>query len=268
MHGWGTKEFVSGDCYVGQFEQNMQQGHGLYTWPNGNFYIGSFEQGQMTGWGIKDMNGDVYTGEWKDGQASGVGRKVFMALDSHEGCYLNDLRHGYGVYRWNQGDVYAGFWAAGRQEGWGTYTHYNGHVFQGQWSEGQKHGTGVLTSGTETWKETWERGICTKQERINLVPTRFLQTTSLPEYKQQYEALQQDISYARQELERLQNQVVTISARSDASVCVCIACMERPRSCVLRPCAHIALCSSCAQRVHRCPVCRTDIENTQLVFMA
>ncbi|CAE8634948.1 unnamed protein product [Polarella glacialis] len=39
----------------------------------------------------------------------------------------------------------------------------------------------------------------------------------------------------------------------------CCVCLELPRSVVLYPCRHYALCGSCAMRLFQCPVCRTTI---------
>ncbi|CAK9058514.1 unnamed protein product [Durusdinium trenchii] len=41
----------------------------------------------------------------------------------------------------------------------------------------------------------------------------------------------------------------------------CCVCMEAPRSVVLEPCMHYALCLSCAQQMRSCPVCRRGIRS-------
>ena len=53
----------------------------------------------------------------------------------------------------------------------------------------------------------------------------------------------------------------------DQSAYECCVCLEAPKDCVLSPCAHQCMCSTCARRIaagpprtRRCPVCRTPIE--------
>ena len=42
------------------------------------------------------------------------GVKVFKCGDMHEGWYVQDVRHGRGVYVWANGDRYDGAWANGK----------------------------------------------------------------------------------------------------------------------------------------------------------
>merc|ERR1712196_178698 len=39
----------------------------------------------------------------------------------------------------------------------------------------------------------------------------------------------------------------------------CCVCLDNPRSIVLQPCWHHVLCSSCAESLSICPICRTPI---------
>lgn len=49
--------------------------------------------------------------------------------------------------------------------------------------------------------------------------------------------------------------------------CCCI-CLDKPRSVVLQPCLHFALCGSCAAGVSRCPICRAHIDRRDTVIAA
>lgn len=70
-------------------------------------------------------------------------------------------------------------------------------------------------------------------------------------------ALQQELSTA------LQNVNEELEARTK-----CCVCREVERQVVLQPCRHLALCSGCARRVTRCPLCRRDIERFEAVSVA
>ena len=40
---------------------------------------------------------------------------------------------------------------------------------------------------------------------------------------------------------------------------LCCVCFERERNVLLQPCAHLAICSVCAEQVGGCPICRQKI---------
>lgn len=46
----------------------------------------------------------------------------------------------------------------------------------------------------------------------------------------------------------------------------CKICMEKPMNCVFMPCSHYMCCTRCAQRVSRCPICRTDVTSNLPLF--
>lgn len=48
----------------------------------------------------------------------------------------------------------------------------------------------------------------------------------------------------------------------------CCVCREVERQVLLRPCQHLALCSGCARRVDRCPLCRRGIDRYEVVCVA
>ena len=47
---------------------------------------------------------------------------------------------------------------------------------------------------------------------------------------------------------------------------LCCICMSRPVGMVLCPCGHMT-CSECAPKISECPLCRTEVERRQKVFI-
>lgn len=41
----------------------------------------------------------------------------------------------------------------------------------------------------------------------------------------------------------------------------CIVCQNQPLNCVLLPCRHTCVCSTCFQKLDRCPMCRSHVES-------
>jgi len=62
-------------------------------------------------------------------------------------------------------------------------------------------------------------------------------------------ALQQELSQA------LRNVHGELESRTK-----CCVCREAERQVLLRPCQHFALCSDCAGRLSKCPLCRSTVE--------
>lgn len=46
----------------------------------------------------------------------------------------------------------------------------------------------------------------------------------------------------------------------------CVVCMDSAINCVLLPCAHYAVCLSCARQLRSCPVCRASISEAKQVY--
>lgn len=64
---------------------------------------------------------------------------------TYDGDWLNDQRHGYGVWSRTDGTRYAGQWENDKPHGEGTIFFADGTVYTGQWEEGKRNGPGTLT---------------------------------------------------------------------------------------------------------------------------
>eukprot|EP00439_Symbiodinium_sp_Y106_P032174 s1588_g3.t2 len=47
----------------------------------------------------------------------------------------------------------------------------------------------------------------------------------------------------------------------------CVVCLEAPRRILLMPCRHVCCCKDCAERLDRCPMCRTETTSLAEVFL-
>lgn len=56
----------------------------------------------------------------------------------------NGFRHGYGIYRYSNGDEYHGEWKEGKRSGKGKLTMSDLSEYEGNWSNGKKNGKGIM----------------------------------------------------------------------------------------------------------------------------
>ena len=68
---------------------------------------------------------------------------------SYTGQIKNDTENGYGTFRWDNGEVYEGYWVIGERSGKGKYTFETGDIYEGDFINAAKSGKGKYT-----WKES------------------------------------------------------------------------------------------------------------------
>ena len=70
----GATVVVGWQKYVGEFEDDLQSGEGMLTWPNAQKYVGEFKNDKPNGQGTYSFPGGAkYVGEIKDGLYNGQG---------------------------------------------------------------------------------------------------------------------------------------------------------------------------------------------------
>lgn len=103
----------------------MADGKGTLSFYNGDKYIGNFSWNKRNGYG-------VYSGSQLDNRFS------------YEGFWLDDKKHGLGVYWFPNKDQYEGMWHEDLRHGNGTYDFSSGESYNGEWRYDQIHGKGVF----------------------------------------------------------------------------------------------------------------------------
>lgn len=64
------------------------------------------------------------------------------------------------------------------------------------------------------------------------------------------------------ELEKVQQELNNLEIEQQ-----CVVCCDAPRSVVLIPCKHLAVCADCSKLLKDCPVCRTKIQTAIEIFV-
>lgn len=65
--------------------------------------------------------------------------------------------------------------------------------------------------------------------------------------------------------DELQGRINQLERQLDAAT-KCVACLVEEKDTVLEPCSHLCMCSGCAARVQRCPICRATVRARKHAF--
>lgn len=162
VNGWGKWIFDNG-YYEGFWVNGNREGYGLYSWNTEGTYIGFFKNNMLEGYGsYENSSGKIVAGMYADGMANGLGEQVendewsqgyyvnHTLTDEYDftnhykdyGCKAGDCQDGYGQYKWENGDLYTGFFKNGVMH-LGSYSFSNGDLYKGMFNEkGEMHGQG------------------------------------------------------------------------------------------------------------------------------
>jgi predicted nucleic acid-binding Zn ribbon protein len=86
-----------------------------------------------------------YMGERKDGQRHGKGVYRYSNGDVYDGEFVNDKRHGFGAMHFVNGDHYIGQFSEDRQQGEGWLKYNTGDEYKGGFENNKRHGYGIYT---------------------------------------------------------------------------------------------------------------------------
>lgn len=159
-HGYGTITFTSGseyDKYTGDLYEDQIQGFGTLTYKNGQKYVGEFVANLFQGQGtMYYADGRIESGQWENDVYKGKGT---VSNNKSTGCISGNCDDGYGVYTWDTGEKYEGYWSDGMRNGQGTNYFSSGAVYTGEWKDDMKHGVGSYTykpgSSYERYEGNW-----------------------------------------------------------------------------------------------------------------
>jgi hypothetical protein len=95
-------------------------------------------------WNPNPMDNEtvLWQGNVKDGYAHGEGLLTWYYFKRVVSTYKGEMRlgrpHGYGVYRFADGDIYEGSWHDGKRHGFGRQWFAHGESYIGEWELDQQ----------------------------------------------------------------------------------------------------------------------------------
>jgi hypothetical protein len=129
----GSRTYVNGVIYTGQFKNNMREGFGSILYPQ-----------QHPSQRLK------YEGEWLTDKIHGNGIMTWIGGETYEGQWNNGIKHGFGKYSWAGGKTYVGEWRYGNMSGkgilqYGKHSEIPGRKsYEGEFRNDIPHGQGII----------------------------------------------------------------------------------------------------------------------------
>ena len=158
--GYGVYQDAKGR-YTGFFSNQLPDGFGIMNRMSGAAYIGQFSNGKFAKSGTYYWSdGTRYIGQWQDGKRQGLGIEIQSDGTTNTDLYVNDdladaikpgpangdTKNGWGVYIYDDGSVYEGYFRKGNRDGYGKLTLTDGSIYQGQFAKDKYEGYGVISN--------------------------------------------------------------------------------------------------------------------------
>ncbi len=90
---------------------------------------------------------------------SAASRTIKFADGIYSGVNVDGVRQGYGTFKYNNGDVYTGWWANNKRDNTGTCTYKNGDTYEGNWKDDTYDGYGHFTCANgDEYRGRWKSG--------------------------------------------------------------------------------------------------------------
>ena len=147
FYGWNIYVKNNGLLYIGLFNNDILNGHGLCFNPeNGYLFKGILKDFQKEGFGVElSSEGNNYKGEFKEDKKNGKGEIIFKNKDIYKGEFSNDIINGIGQYIWNNNNKeYNGNFVNGKMDGNGLLKWDDNLYYKGLFINGIKEGKGEI----------------------------------------------------------------------------------------------------------------------------
>jgi hypothetical protein len=195
QHGEGTHYYTNGTTKAGIWKEGQYQGtitsvtgcifgdcdngYGTYVWSTGEKYTGNWSNKKRKGQGDNYFaSGEKYSGEWLNDKRHGYGTNTYLdgtektgmweydryvgSGSNNYGCISGNCDNGYGVYTWQSGERYEGYWKNKKRNGQGTNYFSTGAYYEGEFKDDKKHGVGfykyIETSPYESYYGDYNMG--------------------------------------------------------------------------------------------------------------
>lgn len=151
--------------FLGQVDskkKKIMEGVCHYKDSEGNYFLSCYERNLPHKYGLfASKTGEYFLGEYMDGNRV-YGKSYYPdQKKTYDGSYEDNLPHGVGVLKFDDGREYRGQFFGGKPDGKGVYNWPNGNKYEGEFKDGKQHGMGYLyvAKNQKTFLTYWEDGV-------------------------------------------------------------------------------------------------------------
>ena len=139
--GFGTMTYKDKSTHSGNWQYGIKEGYGMFTLPNGKYKIGIYQNDVPDGY-LEDYTGAMPKYELYS-KNKFIKEFKFLKNDSTNRCQYGDCKDGYGIFIYENGNQFKGFFKNGNAK-MGMINFKNGDVYQGNFNEeGEFEGVGI-----------------------------------------------------------------------------------------------------------------------------
>ena len=139
-----------GNVYNGEIKNNSKEikhGRGLLIIKHSGKYLGYVEENKKSIYGYLFSYNFTYRGQFKDDLREGFGIEKYNNGEIYKGYYSKNLFNGFGILNSINGDIFIGEYKNRIKEGFGINYFMNGDKYIGEYKEGVQNGFGIKFNG-------------------------------------------------------------------------------------------------------------------------
>ena len=145
-----TKIDEYNSTYNGEIKSSSKEikhGRGLLIIKYSGKYLGYFEENKRSIYGLLLSYNFSYRGQFKEDLREGFGIEKFNNGEIYKGYYSKNLFNGFGILNSINGDIFIGEYKNRIKEGFGINYFMNGDKYIGEYKEGVQSGFGIKFNG-------------------------------------------------------------------------------------------------------------------------
>lgn len=157
--GIGILKDESGRVVKGTFVDGVLHGFGFVDVRHSQYqFKGKFNEGVYDGVGQENHGDSKYLGHFSVGKKDGIGYMKIGDKARFLGYWSQDIRNGFGIEHFENGDMYEGDFKENERTGIGRYMYKkSGYSYIGEFSDGKRHGFGRLEGENLLYIGNWHQ---------------------------------------------------------------------------------------------------------------
>ena len=143
--GFNIIKWKDGSTLTSIFAESKINGVGkFYNKEKETLFSGFYNQNIPQGYGLLQIKNNRIEGIWDKNYINTYGIELWYDQNYYQGEYLNNKKHGVGLYRWPDGTTYEGEWDNNKMNGYGIFSYFDDRIYSGKINNGNFEGVGIF----------------------------------------------------------------------------------------------------------------------------